>query len=108
MYPLLLIVMFFQIPLEVAARDVTRLAPSVDEAPHIDYAAINETVKEVARENSTRPKLIEAETYTQTQRFSREAEKGARKDCKTAYAGLSLLAIPFLIYDSVTNTGCKW
>lgn len=29
-------------------------------------------------------------------------------DCRTAYAGLMLLAIPFLIKDAITGNGCKW
>jgi hypothetical protein len=107
MYRILLITMLLLPPL-VAAREVTRLAASADDRSHIDYDAMDKTITDIARENPAHPRLIEAETYTQTQRFSREAEKGARKDCKTAYAGLSLLAIPFLVYDTLTKTGCKW
>ena len=29
-------------------------------------------------------------------------------DCNTAYAGLSLLAIPFLIRDAFRDDGCRW
>jgi hypothetical protein len=39
--------------------------------------------------------------------------KAARPDCRTEYAGgghvlQGLLALPLLIRDTVTNTGCKW
>ena len=29
-------------------------------------------------------------------------------NCKTAYTGKGLLAIPYLIRDAVTGNGCKW
>nr|AGU11990.1 hypothetical protein [uncultured organism] len=41
-------------------------------------------------------------------RLGRAIERARRADCKTAYAGLSLLAIIPLVKDTVTGTGCKW
>ena len=38
----------------------------------------------------------------------REVEKADRGDCRTAYAGLGLLAVPFLVRDSVSESGCHW
>jgi len=32
----------------------------------------------------------------------------ARADCREAYRGFGLLALPFLIKDTVTGVGCKW
>lgn len=29
-------------------------------------------------------------------------------DCRTAYAGMGILGIPFLIRDAITGDGCKW
>lgn len=34
--------------------------------------------------------------------------RSARSDCRRAYAGAGLFAIPLLIRDAVTNGGCKW
>lgn len=34
--------------------------------------------------------------------------KAARPDCKSEYAGYGFLAIPLLLRDAVTNSGCKW
>lgn len=34
--------------------------------------------------------------------------RGSRHDCRTAYAGLGLLAVLPLSKDAVTGSGCKW
>lgn len=34
--------------------------------------------------------------------------RAARGDCRTRYAHMGLLAIPFLVTDTATDTGCKW
>lgn len=35
-------------------------------------------------------------------------ERARRPDCRHAYAGLGLFALPFLVYDTVMDTGCAW
>jgi hypothetical protein len=40
--------------------------------------------------------------------LQRGVTRAARPDCKDAYAGLVLLAIPALLVDSVRDDGCKW
>lgn len=49
------------------------------------------------------PPALEQETP-----LSRSISKSARQDCRTAHAGFGLLAIPFLIADTITDRGCKW
>jgi len=34
--------------------------------------------------------------------------KAVRPDCRSAYAGAGLFAIPLLIKDAMTNSGCRW
>ena len=34
--------------------------------------------------------------------------RAARGDCRTKHAHMGLLAIPFLVTDTVSDTGCKW
>jgi hypothetical protein len=34
--------------------------------------------------------------------------KAAKPDCRTAYAGLGLLAVVPLVASSVGNGGCRW
>jgi hypothetical protein len=40
--------------------------------------------------------------------LGRAIGKAAQPDCRVAYAGLGLLGIPFLLFDTVTDTGCRW
>ncbi|WP_427914467.1 hypothetical protein ACPWT1_05935 [Ramlibacter sp. MMS24-I3-19] len=40
--------------------------------------------------------------------LQRGIESSARPDCKEAYAGLVLLAIPALVRDAFRDDGCKW
>jgi hypothetical protein len=40
--------------------------------------------------------------------LGRAIGKAAQPDCRVAYAGLGLLGLPFLLFDTVTDTGCRW
>ena len=40
--------------------------------------------------------------------LGRAIGNAAQPDCRAAYAGLGLLGIPFLLFDTVTDTGCRW
>ena len=41
-------------------------------------------------------------------KLGRAIQKAAQPDCRDAYAAMGLLAIPFLLKDTVTDTGCRW
>ena len=41
-------------------------------------------------------------------KLARDIQKAAQPDCRDAYAGLGLLAVPFLLKDTLTDTGCRW
>jgi hypothetical protein len=49
------------------------------------------------------PSAIERET-----RLGQAIARSSRSDCRSAYAGAGLFAIPLLIRDAVTDRGCKW
>jgi len=49
------------------------------------------------------PPVVERETP-----LSRAIARSAHSDCRTAYAGAGLFAIPFLVRDAVTGSGCRW
>ncbi|MEJ0047545.1 MAG: hypothetical protein WDN04_16555 [Rhodospirillales bacterium] len=34
--------------------------------------------------------------------------RSARPDCRSEYAGMGIFAIPFLLKDTITDSGCKW
>lgn len=43
-----------------------------------------------------------------TTKFEEGAKRAEKKDCRTAYAGVGLLAIIPLVVSTATDTGCKW
>lgn len=45
---------------------------------------------------------------TNDDKVERAVSRSARTDCRTRYASMGLLAIPFLLKDTVNDTGCKW
>lgn len=40
--------------------------------------------------------------------YSRLIARAHRPDCKSAYAGAGLFAIPLLLYDTARDKGCRW
>jgi hypothetical protein len=45
---------------------------------------------------------------TNQERFEQTMSRSARGDCRTKYAHLGLLAVPFLVSDTASDIGCKW
>jgi len=45
---------------------------------------------------------------SEIEKFRKDVKKAERPDCRTRYAGLGPLAIPFIVENTVTGTGCKW
>lgn len=43
-----------------------------------------------------------------TQGLTEDVKRSARLDCRTAHAGKGLLAVPFLLADTITDKGCRW
>jgi hypothetical protein len=41
-------------------------------------------------------------------KVERAMSRSARADCRNRYAHMGLLAIPFLLNDTASDTGCKW
>jgi hypothetical protein len=57
------------------------------------------------QQDSARPNL---HARTPQEVFERTLSQAARGDCRTKHAHMGLLAIPFLVTDTVSDTGCKW
>jgi hypothetical protein len=79
-------------------------------APHIDRAASRDRAREIASgRTGTRgvfnPLPVPPETKTKE---ALAIEKAVRPDCREAYAGLGLLAVPALVANAISDTGCKW
>jgi hypothetical protein len=41
-------------------------------------------------------------------KLGKAIQKAAQPDCRDAYAAMGLLAVPFLMFDTITDTGCRW
>jgi hypothetical protein len=100
-----------------AADTTAPVAPQLDtddestRAPVLDLEAAGRIAREVdrARERSLSelPPLGPPASDPRVA-LARDIAKAARADCRTAHAGKGLLAIPFLIFDAMTDDGCKW
>jgi|SRR5215472_8121290 len=78
--------------------------------PHIDREASRERAREIASGRSGsrgvfNPIPIPPEAKTKE---AVAIEKAARPDCRDAYAGLGLLAVPVLVASAIADAGCKW
>jgi hypothetical protein len=82
------------------------------ETPRIDLdAAKKRAVREMAREGSGAPGVLAFPLPIPEQQKTKEAkamEKAIKPDCRTAYAGMGLLAVPALVASAITDEGCKW
>jgi hypothetical protein len=78
--------------------------------PSIDLEAAYSIAREVGRESMTEFEL--QDLRFKARELSLKSRLGITKepcrDCRTAYAGIGLLGIPFLLKDTITNSGCTW
>jgi hypothetical protein len=77
-------------------------------APAFDIDAARTAARAVAKEEGSGMRSGATLKETREEKLGRSIEKARRHDCKTAYAGMSLLAVIPLAIDTVTDTGCKW
>ena len=67
-------------------------------------------MREIAREGSGSTGVLPFPLPV-PEKKSKEAtamEKAIKPDCRTAYAGLGLLAVPALAAAAITGEGCRW
>lgn len=80
--------------------------------PRIDIDAAHRLARQLARAESThrtaQPNLSVPPPSTREAQLGRAIAASVRADCRTAYAGAGLFAIPALIADALTDRGCKW
>jgi len=97
-------------PADSPAQVKTRPDATGDQsAPHIDMEAVRGIVREIerAREKRTGPPASAKSGLEYDSPIGRAIAKAVRPDCRTAYAGAGLLAIPVLVWDAFAD-GCKW
>jgi len=96
---------------------VPQAAPSAptgpDAGPAVDLEAARREARRIAREESRNLVSLPARKPVTDPNEGRPAdidplEKARRSDCKSAYAGMGLLAVIPLAKDAITGTGCKW
>jgi hypothetical protein len=92
-----------------ARRDV--VSPADDSGgPHIDREAARQRAREIASEGGSTRGILPA-LPPPPDRKSKESlalEKAVKPDCRTAYAGLGLLAVPVLVASTIGDVGCNW
>jgi hypothetical protein len=95
-------------------QDTARNVPDANESIHIDLEKAKRLAVEYDRQthktadprfdaNADMTPALETETAA-----ARAIAKAAKPDCRQAYPGWGLLAIPLFIRDAATNSGCTW
>ena len=81
-------------------------------APRIDLDSVRQRAREIAREGMGARTLLpfdvkgkEAIKRKEQQAFDKALK---RPDCRDAYAGMGLAAVVPLLWDAVSEKGCKW
>ena len=91
-------------------RDVVIPSTEPGELPHIDREGARQRAREIASGEGSR-RVINLALPVPPEKKSKEAQaidKAGRPDCRTEYADLGLLAVPALLANAITDTGCKW
>lgn len=87
-------------------------ASELASSPAVDIDAARRIARQMARAQGgdpaqqplrQAPSAIERETP-----LGQAISRSVRSDCRNAYAGAGLFALPLLIRDAVTDRGCKW
>ncbi len=82
-----------------------------DAPPGITGEAMRKRVREIASEGSGSRgvlNLVPPPPIERKDKLAEDIAKAAKPDCRTAYAGLGLLAVVPLVASSVGNGGCNW
>jgi hypothetical protein len=91
---------------------MSREAPPSDGGPRLDLEATRRLARDINREpppgSRDRPLILATPPPEGESRLARAIANAAQPDCRTAYAGLGLLALPVLLIDAITDKGCRW
>ena len=90
-------------------RDVAA-PPGESGVPRIDMEAARQRAREIASETTSTRGILPA-LPPPPERLSKESnalEKAVKPDCRTAYAGMGLLAVPVLVASTIGDGSCRW
>jgi hypothetical protein len=90
-------------------RDIAA-PPGESGAPRIDMEAARQRAREIASEATSTRGILPA-LPPPPERLSKEShalEKAVKPDCRTAYAGMGLLAVPVLVASTIGDGSCRW
>jgi hypothetical protein len=92
-------------------RDVVTPPTEPGGTPHIDREASRQRAREIAARGLESRGVFTLPIPPPPERESKEAraiDKATKPDCRTAYSGLGLLAVPVLVANAIADSGCKW
>jgi len=93
-------------------RDVVAPTTEPRGAPGITAESLRSRAREIAREGSGTGGVLNVVPPPPPQErkdtLAEGIAKAAKPDCRTAYAGMGLLAVVPLVASSVGNGGCRW
>ena len=89
------------------------VVPSDDgEAPALDLDAARKRAREIASDASPTRGILRALPPPPERRskesIAMEKEIKVKPDCRNAYAGMGLLAVPALVASTIGDGGCRW
>ena len=87
----------------------TGVVPPPGQAPRLNLEAAKKPGAEVGRSDGRKGIFnIDSPPPEPVSKLGKAIQKAAQPDCRDAYAAMGLLAVPFLLKDTITDTGCRW
>ena len=93
------------------ASQPTGVVPPPGQAPrlHLDAANKEKAGPEIGKSNARKGIFnLDSPPPEPVSKLGKAIQKAAQPDCRDAYAAMGLLAVPFLLKDTITDTGCRW
>jgi hypothetical protein len=87
------------------------VVPPPGQAPrlNLDVAKKEQAGPEIGRSSGRRGILnLDSPPPESVSKLGKAIQKAAQPDCRDAYAAMGLFAVPFLAFDTITDTGCRW
>jgi hypothetical protein len=93
------------------ASPPTGVVPPPGQAPRLNLDTANKerAGPDIGRSSARKGILnLDPPPAEPVSKLGKAIQKASQPDCRDAYAAMGLLAVPFLLKDTVTDTGCRW